>query len=69
MPILPKPLLLAAIEAVGNIRPAEAPEILSRILADSDDEEIAEAADEAIKMAEAVSDNSAGGDDEDEWIN
>jgi hypothetical protein len=64
----PKPLLLAAIEAVGNIRPAEAPEILTD-LADSDDEEIAEAADEAIKMAEAVSDNSAGGDDEDEWIN
>src|SRR5207302_8442468 len=38
----PKPLLLAAIGAVGSIRPVEAREILVD-LADSDDEEIAEA--------------------------
>jgi hypothetical protein len=61
----PRPLLLAAIEAAGSIRPAEAPEILAD-LADSDDEEIAEAAGEAISMAEAASDVK---DDEDEWIN
>jgi HEAT repeat protein len=58
----PKPLLLAAIGAVASIRPAED-------LADSDDEEIAEAADEAIGMAETASDEE---DDEEigsEWIN
>ena len=43
----PKPLLLAAIGAVASIRPAEAREILAD-LADSDDEEIAEAAEEAM---------------------
>ena len=46
-PHSPKPLLLAAIGAVGSIRPAEARKILVD-LADSDDEEIAEAIDEAI---------------------
>ena len=64
----PKPLLLAAIGAVASIRPAEALTILAD-LADSDDEEIAEAADEAIGMAEAASDEE---DDEEvgsEWIN
>jgi hypothetical protein len=59
----PKPLLLAAIGAVGSIRPAEAREVLLD-LADSDDEEIAEAAEEATAMAEVASD-----DEEDEWIN
>src|ERR1700751_1117356 len=44
----PKPLLLAAIGAVGSIRPAEAREILVD-LADSDAEEIAEAADEVMR--------------------
>lgn len=62
----PKPLLLAAIEAVGNIRPAEAGNILVD-LADSEDEEIAEAADEAMAMAEVVSDEED--DVEDDWIN
>jgi hypothetical protein len=65
---VPKPLLLAAIGAVASIRPAEARRILVD-LADSDDEEIAEAADEAIGMAETA---SAEEDDEDvgsEWIN
>jgi hypothetical protein len=62
----PKPLLLAAIEAVGSIRPAEAGNILVD-LADSEDEEIAEAADEAMAMAEVVSDEED--DVEDDWIN
>ena len=53
-PATPKPLLLAAIEAVGNIRPAEAGEILVD-LTDSRDEDIADAADEAIAMAQASS--------------
>jgi hypothetical protein len=64
----PKPLLLAAIGAVASIRPAEARRILVD-LAGSDDEEIAEAADEAIGMAETASDEE---DDEEvgsEWIN
>ena len=62
----PKPLLIAAIGAVGSIRPAEAREILAD-LAGSDDEEIAEAAEEATAMAEAVPDEED--DEEDEWIN
>ncbi len=64
----PKSLLLAAIGAVANIRPAEARSVLVD-LADSDDEEIAEAVDEAIEMAEPVPDEE---DDEEvgsEWIN
>jgi hypothetical protein len=62
----PKPLLLAAIGAVGSIRPGEARNILVD-LADSKDEEIAEAADEAMMEAEVASDEE---DDEgDEWIN
>ena len=64
----PKPLLIAAISAIASIRPTEAPTILLD-LADSDDEEIAEAAEEAIGMAETKSDDE---DDEDvggEWIN
>ena len=49
----PKALRLAAIGAVANIRPAEARSILED-LADSGDEEIAEAALDAIAMAEAT---------------
>jgi HEAT repeats len=69
-PDTPQPLLLAAIEAAGGIRPAEAREILGDFL-DSDDEEIAEAAEDAISMAEA---SLGGGDDEEdeeegEWVN
>ena len=63
----PKPLLLAAIDAVGSIRPAEAGEILVD-LADSDDEEIAEAAEEAMAEAEIAS-GEEDDDEEDEWIN
>jgi hypothetical protein len=67
-PGTPKPLLLAAIGALASIRPAEARGILAD-LAESDDPEIAAAADEAIGMTEAASDEE---DDEDvggEWIN
>lgn len=64
----PKPLLLAAIGAVANIRPAEARKILVD-LADSDDEEIAEATDEAIGMAETVPDEEDGEEVGSEWIN
>jgi uncharacterized protein (UPF0147 family) len=69
-PATPKPLLLAAIGATGGIRPNEARETLSE-LADSDDEDIAAAAEEAIAMAEGRGDF----EDEEEdtggsgWIN
>ena len=63
----PKPLLLAAIGAVATIRPAEAGRILGD-LADSDDEEIAEAANEAIAMAELVSDEEDDEEGGSEWI-
>ena len=56
-----KPVLLAAIEAVGCMRPQEAAEILDD-LTDSEDEDIAEAACEALAIAEGLSDE----DDEDE---
>jgi hypothetical protein len=59
-----KYLLLAAIEAVAGIRPQEATEILID-LTQSADEDIAEAASEAIAMAEAFFDDK---DEEDEWI-
>jgi hypothetical protein len=62
----PKPLLLAAIGAVSSIRPAEAREILVD-LADSDDEEIAEAVDEALAPADVASDEENG--EGDEWVN
>jgi hypothetical protein len=51
----PKSLLLAAISAVASIRPVEARSVLED-LADSDDEEIADAVDEALAMAETISD-------------
>ena len=56
-----KDLLLAAIDAVAMIRPEEASEILVD-LTDSDDEEIVDAAYEAMAMAEPWEDE----DDEDE---
>lgn len=58
-----KPLLLAAIEAVSSIRPQEAPEMLGD-LADSEDEDIVEAVDEALAMAEGGSSE----DDEDDDV-
>jgi hypothetical protein len=56
-----KPLLLAAIEAVAGIRPEEAAEVLAELI-DSDDEDIAEAVDEALSMAQGSLDL----DDEDD---
>lgn len=76
-PDTPRPLLLAAIDAAGSIRPAEARIILVD-LADSDDEEIAEAAGEAMLMADAGSDDEDDDEDRpiddgpinvDKWIN
>ncbi|HWZ77470.1 MAG TPA: HEAT repeat domain-containing protein, partial [Candidatus Sulfotelmatobacter sp.] len=61
----PKYFLLAAIGAVGSIRPNEAPEILVD-LANSDDEEIAEAVEEAVAPADVASDEEDS--EEDEWI-
>jgi hypothetical protein len=46
-----KPVLLAAIDAVASLRPAETQEVLSELL-DCDDEDLVEAASEAIGMAE-----------------
>jgi len=66
----PKPLLLAAIEAANGLCPEEAAEILHQ-LADSNDEEIREAAEEALLMS-APSDDDDFDDEEDEppqWVN
>jgi uncharacterized protein (UPF0147 family) len=56
----PKPLLLAAIEAVPGVCPQEARKVLSGLI-EPDDEEIIEAVEEALAMAEKPS-----GDDEDD---
>ena len=56
-----KPSLLAAIDAVINIRPQEAMEVLGDFI-DDDDQEIADAVYEALAMAEALDEI----DDEDE---
>jgi hypothetical protein len=64
----PKDLLLAAIDAVGTIRPHEARRTLRDVM-DSEDEDIADAAMETVEMAEM---RSAHEDDEDEidpWVN
>jgi hypothetical protein len=67
-PATPKRLLLAAVGAVASIHPREAGEILVDLAA-SDDEEIAEAADEAIAMAEGSADEADYEEDASEWIN
>jgi hypothetical protein len=64
----PKPLLLVAIGAASSIRPDEAREILID-LATSDDEEIAEAADEAIAISEPIPDEDDEENAASEWIN
>jgi len=59
-------LLLAAIEAAGVLRAEEAFDLLDRFT-ESEDEEIAEAAQEAIDMADVIEDGfeeEAGGEDE-----
>jgi HEAT repeat protein len=58
----PKPLLLAAIEAVPSIRPQEAREILTG-LAESDDEDIVEAVHEALAFCEDEDDDEEEEDD------
>jgi hypothetical protein len=76
-PGTPKPLLIAAIGAAAVIHPVDAPGILAG-LADSDDEDIAEAAFEAIAEAQSGGEEDFDEDDfddedEDEdldpWIN
>ena len=56
-----KLLLLAAIDAVASIRPREAGVVLVHLI-DGDDEDVAEAAHEAMAMAEELSDDES--DDE-----
>jgi hypothetical protein len=63
-----KPLLLASITAAANIRPNEAQEFLMDLV-DSEDEDIAAAAEEALSMARP---DFGVDDDEDEvgeWVN
>ena len=73
-PATPRLLLLAAISAVGSIRPQEAVEVLQDF-ADSDDEDIAEAANDAMAMADLDEDDEDEEDEEDdeegkgEWVN
>jgi len=67
-PSTPKKLLLGAIEAVGNIRPGEASEVLDELL-DSPDEEVSEAASEAVSMAQAMSGEGLDEDREGDWVN
>jgi len=66
-----KPLRLASIEAIGSIRPQEARGILLG-LTESEDEEISEAAEEALSMLEPEdwADDEEGDEDEsgDDWI-
>jgi hypothetical protein len=59
-----KNLLLAAIEAVAGIRPQEAEEILIDLI-ESEDEDIAEAASEAMAMTGAFFDDE---DEDDEYL-
>jgi len=58
-----KPLLLAAIDAIANIRPQEAAQILLD-LTNSDDEDIVDAAYEAMTMFEGLVDEEYDNDDE-----
>ena len=67
-PATPKDLLITAIGAVGSIRPKEASEVLVDLVA-ADDEEIADAASEAIALAQGESDETGLDDDASGWIN
>lgn len=60
-------MLLAAIEAAANIRPREVPEILVDLI-ESEDEDIADAAHEAMVMAEGILDENWGEDNDDEVL-
>jgi HEAT repeat protein len=57
-----KPTLLAAIEAMVNMRPQEAAEILTDLV-DSEDEDIAEAVLEALNLAELPWEDEDGEDE------
>jgi hypothetical protein len=61
---LEKPTLLAAIEAAGSIHAPDVHEVLEEFL-HSDDEDIAEVAEEALTCADGAAD--AGGPDDDEF--
>ena len=58
-----KPLLLAAIEAAASVDPSAAPELLGDLM-DADDEEIADAAYEAIALLQAAEEAEAADDDD-----
>src|ERR1035441_252169 len=62
-----KPLRLAAIEALGTICPLDSVEILAN-LADSEDPGIAEAAGEAMSMAEGMLDDEDHDEFADDFI-
>ncbi len=62
-----KPLLLAAIDAVAGIRPQEASAVLADLV-DSDDEDIVEAAFEALAMAEGLPDDDYVDEEDDDRL-
>lgn len=59
-----KAMLLAAIDAVVGLRPHQTAEVLADLV-DSDDEDIAEAVEEAMVMAQALDEDADADDDED----
>ncbi len=62
-----KSLLLAAIDAVINIRPQEAADVLGDLI-DDDDQEIADAVYEALAMAEALDEIDDEEEEDDEFL-
>ena len=62
-----KPLRLAAIEALGTLCPVDSVEVLAN-LADSEDPDIAEAAGEAMSMAEGMLDDEDDGEFADDFV-
>ncbi len=58
-----KALLLAAIDAAASLRPLETAEVLADLI-DSDDEDIAAAAHEAVIMAEGTWEDGFDDDDD-----
>jgi len=59
--------VVAAIDAISSIRPAEASEMLIDLI-ESQDEDIVEAAHEAMAMAEALEHGEWDEDDDDEFL-
>ncbi|HJN49649.1 MAG: hypothetical protein QGI68_07585 [Pseudomonadales bacterium] len=62
-----KPLLLASIDALIGIRPRQAGDVLGQLL-DSEDEDISDAAYEALAMAEAMVEDADYDDEDDATI-